>query len=128
MHFLTKLLILVTFRIFGEGGGGGFIGPMLKKCSIEHVEKYRGITLLSVVGKLFTSILNAHLNSWAEQYHIYIKAQSGFRKGMSTVDNCFMLQSLISHCSNTNKKLYAAFVDIKKKRLTMWQEMFYGIN
>ena len=33
---------------------------------------------------------------------------------MSTADNCFVLQSLISHCLNTNKKLYAAFVDFKK--------------
>ena len=33
---------------------------------------------------------------------------------MSTVDNCFVLHSLISHCLNTNKKLYAAFADFKK--------------
>ena len=96
--------------------GDGYIVPSHKKCSTENVEKYRGITLLSVVGKLFTSILNARLNSWAEQYHIYIKTQSGFRKGMCTVDNCFVLQSLISHCLNSNIfcKVFAAFVDIKK--------------
>ena len=85
------------------------------------MENYREITLLSVVDKLFKNILYARLNSWADQYHIYIymDAQSGFRKGMSTVDNCFVLQSLISHCLNTNKKLYAGFV-ISKKRLIMW--------
>ena len=33
---------------------------------------------------------------------------------MSTVDYCFVLHSLILHCLNTNKKLYAAFVDFKK--------------
>ena len=61
MHFLTQFLTLVIFRIFG--GGDGLIVPLHKKGSIENVENYRGFTLLSVVGKLFTSILNARLNS-----------------------------------------------------------------
>ena len=33
---------------------------------------------------------------------------------MSTLDNIFVLNSLISHCVNENKKLYAAFIDFKK--------------
>ena len=115
LHYLHALFNKIfDTGYFPDIWGDGFIVPLHKKGSIENVENYRGITLLSVVGKLFTSILNARLNSWAEQYHIYIEAQSGFRKGMSTVDNCFVLQSLISHCLNTNKKLYAAFVDFKK--------------
>ena len=57
--------------------------------------------------KLFTSILNIRLNEWAEKYQIYVEAQSGFRKGMSTVDNVFILHSLITHCINENKQLYS---------------------
>ena len=45
--------------------------------------------LLSVVGKLFTSILNNRLSDWAEDYTVYIEAQAGFRKGMGTTDNIF---------------------------------------
>ena len=99
---------------FPDSWGDGFIIPLHKKGSIENVENYRGITLLSVVGKLFTCILNTRLNEWAEKYHIYVEAQAGFRKGMSTLDNIFVLNSLISHCVNENKKLYAAFIDFKK--------------
>ena len=69
---------------------------------------------MNVVGKLFTSILNTRLNEWAEKYHIYVEAQSGFRKGMSTVDNKFVLHSLITHSVNEKKKLYSAFIDFKK--------------
>ena len=79
---------------------------------ISHYMNYSGITLLSVVGKLFTSILNTRLNEWAEKYHIYVEAQSGFRKGTSTVDNIFVLHSLITHCVNEKKKLYSA-IDFK---------------
>ena len=70
--------------------------------------------MLSVVGKLFTSILNNRLNDWAEDHNVYIEAQASFRKGMGTTDNIFILHGLISHCINNNEKLIAAFVDFEK--------------
>ena len=70
--------------------------------------------MLSVVGKLFSSILNNRLNDCAENYNVYIEAQAGFRKGMGTTDNIFILHGLISHCINNNEKLFAAFVDFQK--------------
>ena len=78
------------------------------------MENYRGITLLSVVGKLFTYILNNRLNDWAENYNVCIEAQAGFRKGMDMTDNIFNLHGLISHCINNNDKLFAAFVGFLK--------------
>ena len=113
---------------FPDSWEDGFIIPLHKKGSIENVENYRGITLLSLVGKLFTCILNTRLNDWAEKYHIYVEAQAGFRKGMSTLDNIFVLNSLILHCVNENKKLYAAFIDFKKAfdfviRDVLWYEL-----
>ena len=92
--------------IFPDSWGDGLIVPLHKKGNIGNVENYRGITLLSVVGKLFTSILNTRLNEWAEQYQVYVEAQSGFRKGMSTVDNIYVLHSLITYSINEKKKLY----------------------
>ena len=80
--------------------GEGFIVPIFKRGYIENMENYQGITLLSVVGKLLTSILNDRLNNQAENYIVYIEAQAGFRKGMGTMDNIFILQGLISHCVN----------------------------
>ena len=97
--------------IFPDAWGEGYIVPIHKKGSVEN---YRGITLLSVIGKLFTNILNTRLNDWAETYHVYVEAQAGFRKGMGTLDNIFVLHSLITHCLNNNKKLYSAFIDFRK--------------
>ena len=48
--------------IFPDSCGDGCIVPLHKKGNIGNVENYRSITLLSVVGKLFTSILNTRLN------------------------------------------------------------------
>ena len=50
--------------------------------------------LLSIVGKLSTSILNNRLIDWHENYHVYIEAQAGFR-GMGTTNN--ILHCLITH-------------------------------
>ena len=76
----------------------GEIIPLHKKGDKANVQNYRGITLLSTLSKLFTRILNNRLTSWAEEYGIYIEAQAGFRQHMSTVDNVFVLNSLIFSC------------------------------
>ena len=80
----------------------GEIIPIHKNRSKVNVENYMGITLLSVFGKLFTRILNNRLTAWAENYGIYIEAQAGFRQNTSTIDNTFILNSLISHSLNSN--------------------------
>ena len=101
--------------------------PIFKKGDTNEPSNYRGITLLSTLGKLFTRILNTRLNDWAENYNIYIEAQAGFRQNMSTTDNVFILNSLISHVLNKNEKLYCAFVDFTKA-LTLLFVMFYGTS
>ena len=81
----------------------GFIVPLHKKGDVNQVENYRGITLLSTFGKLFSRILNNRLTEWAEEYHIYVEAQAGFRKHMGTIDNIFVLHGVINHLLNENK-------------------------
>ena len=49
-----------------------------------------------------------------QMYGVLIEAQAGFRAGMSTVDNVFVLHGLISHMLNNGHKLYCAFIDFTK--------------
>ena len=70
--------------------------------------------MLSCIGKLFTRIINNRLYDWAENYHVFIEAQAGFRKCMSTTDNVFILHGLVSHMLNQGKKLFYAFIDFTK--------------
>ena len=58
----------------------GVIIPIHKKGNKGAVDNYRGITLLSVFGKLFTRVLNNRLTFWAESYVILIEEQRGFRE------------------------------------------------
>ena len=99
---------------FPERWAEGHIIPIFKKGDKNEASNYRGITLLSTIGKLFTRILNNRLNDWSEEYNIYVEAQAGFRKGMGTSDNIFVLNNLITHCLSNNDMLYCAFIDFTK--------------
>lgn len=99
---------------FPESWSEGLVVPLHKKGNINEVNNFRGITLLSCIGKLFTRIINNRLYNWAENYNVFIEAQAGFRKGMSTVDNVFILHGLITHMVNQGKKLFCAFIDFTK--------------
>ena len=68
------------------------------------------------------SILTDRLNSWAEDNQIIVEEQAGFRKGYSTVDNIFVLHSIIQHYLQRKRKVYVAFVDFKKAFDTVSKE------
>lgn len=118
-HILAPILCTLFNKIYEKGyfpecWSEGFVIPLHKKGSINEVENYRGITLLSTLGKLFTRVINNRLGEWAENYSVLIEAQAGFRPRMSTVDNIFVLHGLVSHILNSGSKLYCAFVDFTK--------------
>ena len=72
---------------FLERWAEGHIIPIFKKGDKNEALNYRGITLLSTIGKLFTRVLNNQLNDWSEEYGIYVESQADFRKAMGTSDN-----------------------------------------
>ena len=59
---------------------------------------YRGISLLSVVGKVFARVVLARLQILAD--HIYPEPQCGFRSGRSTVDMIFC-QTIVREMQGT---------------------------
>ena len=81
---------------------------------ISRYNNYTGIPLLRTLDKLFTRVLNNRLTEWAEEYHVYVEAQAGFRRNMGTVDNIFVFHGILNHFLNENKKLFVAFIDFTK--------------
>ena len=102
------------YGFFPEEWSEGYIVPLHKKESLNDVENYRGITLLSALGKLFTRVVNNRLSEWSENYFVLIEAQAGFRANMSKVDDMFVLHGLISHILNHGEMIYCAFIDFTK--------------
>ena len=115
LPYLHKLFnSCLTRGHFPDSWSEGHIVPFFKSGDSSDPVNYRGVTLLSALGKLFSRVLNNRLIAWAEQYEVYIEAQAGFRKGMSTSDNLFVLHGIVSHIFNQGGTLYCAFVDFKK--------------
>lgn len=100
----------------------GIIMPIYKnKGDPMNPDSYRGITLVSSLGKLFTSILNSRLHRFAGYADIIPKTQAGFRKGYNTLDNIFVLHVLIDLYLHRNKKLFCTFIDFRKAFDTVWR-------
>ena len=118
-HMLSPVLLQLFNKAFDLGyfpqtWTEGYIIPLHKKGNVNDVNNYRGVTLLSTLGKLFTRLLNNRLCEWAENYSVYVEAQAGFRKKLGTEDNIFILHGLLSHMLSQGKFLYCAFVDFTK--------------
>ena len=73
---------------------------------------YRGISLLSVDGKVFARVVLKRLQVLAEQ--VYPESQCGFRANRSTVDMIFSLRQLQEKCREQRQPLFIAFIDLTK--------------
>ena len=64
---------------------------------------------------MFTKSINYRSNKWAENYHVNVESQAGFRSKMGTVDNgFFVLNALINHFLTENKLIFVCYVDFTK--------------
>ena len=70
---------------------------------------YRGISLRSIVGKVFARVILIRLQKLAER--IYPESQCGFRAERSTIDMIFSLRQLQEKCREQHMPLYIAFID-----------------
>ena len=91
-------------------------------------KNYRGITLLSCIGKLFTSVLNNGLTLFCNAYDVIKENQAGFRKEYSTTHHIFTLKCLIDLCLSRKEKMYCAYIDYatafdKIDRITLWNKL-----
>ena len=75
---------------------------------------YRGVSLLSVISKLYTSTLNARLNGFAEDNGLIENEQNGFQAGRSCMDHIFVLSDTLRIRKALNLQTYCAFIDFKK--------------
>ena len=107
-----SLLIPILHKLFNNILNTGFfptswssavIIPIFKKGDKDNVNNYRGISLVSNLGKLFTSILNERLKKWSDNNDVITDAQFGFKNGYSTQDAIFALNSIISKTLSKKK-------------------------
>lgn len=90
------------------------INPIYKKGDVSDPANYRPISLIPVVTKIFTSILNNRLLNFLNSHHKLLEEQAGFRKNYSCLDQIFILNCLIDNKLKKKRgKIYSVFVDFK---------------
>ena len=120
---IIYLIPLYAVNIFSYMAGGdcpqamegeGLIVNIFKKGDREDPANYRGITLLSVVGKVFCKILNNRLVQCLDKEGALHEGQVGFRINRSCMDNVYTLNEIVQGRLREDKKTYAFFLDIQK--------------
>jgi hypothetical protein len=116
LDFLVDLFNKVFFSgVFPEEWSKAIIVPIYKKGNPGLPDNYRGISIVSVICKIYTSVLNTRLYNWLEENNKISECQAGFRRGYSTIDNIFVLYSVVQrYLTRSGKRLYVAFIDLKK--------------
>ena len=98
---------------------------LFKKGDRSQCGNYRGISLLSVVGKVFAGILLQRLKRIADK--VYPQSQSGYRGNRSTIDGIFTLRQLMEKTKEQRQNLYIVFVDFTKAFDTVNREFLFKI-
>ena len=104
-----ELLLPIMYKLFNGlfSRGGSIIVPLRKRGDVNDPENYRGISLLDIFGKIYTGILNRRIKFRVNIYSKISESQSGFRENNSTIDNAFILNSLIDrYISRKGRTLY----------------------
>ena len=81
-----------------------------KKGNLQLCDNWRGISLLSVAGKVFARILANRIAPIAES--VLDESQCGFRKCRGTIDMIFVARQLQEKAREQMCQLYMCFVDL----------------
>ena len=113
IHWLVSLFNLVWEK--GEAPRDwrdATIVPIHKKGSRMECTNYRGISLMSVVGKVFARVLNVRVKGLTERS--VMEEQGGFRSGRGCVDQVFAVKQVIQKMIERDRVMLMAFIDLEK--------------
>ena len=93
-HFTALFNSILSSESFPEAWSLGSIKPIYKKGDKSDPSNYRSITLLNVMGKIFSSILRHRISDWAEANGILNESQFEFSENRRTTDAIFILHAI----------------------------------
>ncbi|VDO85235.1 unnamed protein product, partial [Schistosoma margrebowiei] len=127
---ITKIMLHLQFKkIWGEqrvpmNWKVGQLIKIPKKRGLSKCENYRGITLLSIPGKVFHRVLLSRMNDAVD---VQLRdQQAGFRMNRSCTDQIAALWIIVEQSVEWNPSLCINFIDYEKAfdrvdRWTLWK-------
>lgn len=86
---------------------------------------YRGISITSNLGKLFNKILCRRIVKFMDNNNLISKNQIGFKEKNRPSDHILTLKSIVDSKKINRKKVFAAFIDLRKAFDTVWRTGLY---
>ncbi|XP_065568853.1 uncharacterized protein LOC136032470 [Artemia franciscana] len=83
-----------------------------KKGHASKCNSRRGISLLSIPGKLFSQIVHRRIQTALDKH--LRDEQQGFRPSRSCLDFIYVLWTLTAECNEWKKKMYLVFMNFEK--------------
>uniref|UniRef100_A0A8C6K8L9 Reverse transcriptase domain-containing protein n=1 Tax=Nothobranchius furzeri TaxID=105023 RepID=A0A8C6K8L9_NOTFU len=90
----------------------GVVVPLFKKGDRRVCSNYRGITLLSLPGKVYSGVLERRVRRIVEPQ--IQEEQCGFRPGRGTLDQLYTLRGILEGAWEFAQPVYMCFVDLEK--------------
>ena len=105
--------------------------PSIQKADLSECSNWRGITLLSVPGKVFSKALLNHMQDAVDQ--LLRQQQACLRPGRSCADQIFSLRQIIEKVTEGQRPVIVNFIDFRKAfdcihRPALWKILkLYGL-
>ena len=107
--------ILTRHKTLSKDWLHSLITAVHKKGAKDDPNNYRGISLMSCLGKLFLTVINNRLVKFSLDRGLLSTGQLGFVIGNRTSDPHIILQNILQkYCHKGKKKLFGCFVDFSK--------------
>jgi len=97
-----------------------------RKGNRQDCDNHRGISLLSIAGKILARILLNRLTMHLDQ-GLLPESQCGFRKERGTIDMVFAARQLQEKCQEQNADLFSIYIDLTKAFDTVSREGLWKV-
>ena len=96
--------------------------PIHKKNTRADPKNYRPISLLSVVGKVFESLLASKITHYLDHHHLLSPKQFGFRQGRSAADLLLLQSATWNKTLDSGREAFVVALDIAGAFDKVWHQ------
>ena len=112
---LTKLFSLsLQTGIVPQGWKEARVVPLFKKGKRDRPENYRPVSLTSIVGKIFESIVKDNIVKHLDRHNLIKGSQHGFTKGRSCLTNLLQFIESVTKSVDDGNSLDIVYLDFAK--------------
>ena len=130
-HIVTLFNAIIEYEYTPKVYNVGHILPVYKGHgkSKSDPSSYRGITLTSILGKLFERLILDRIELWIDKnVNFPHPFQFGFRKGTGAETAVLTVMEAICYYNERNSPVYCAFLDNEKAFDRVWLDgLFYKL-